>query len=83
MCCVSKHTGSYYCCIVDPFSPSRLLSVQDSNLFTGMITEKENPCMSKYVNSGKKGYVVYIKTSMLIVGRTGMLYASPTYSALL
>ena len=29
-------------------------------------------------SSRKKGYVVYIKTSMLIVGRTGMLYASPT-----
>ena len=24
-CCISKH--SYYCCTVDPFSPSRLLSV--------------------------------------------------------
>ena len=35
---VSKH--SYYCCTVDPFSPSRLLSVQYSNLFTGTIMEK-------------------------------------------
>ena len=30
--------------------------------------------LKKYVNSGKKGYVVYIKTSMLIVKRTGLLY---------
>ena len=22
ICCVSKHTGSYYCCTVDPFPPS-------------------------------------------------------------
>ena len=44
VCCVSKH--SYYYCSVDPFTPSRLLSVPDSSLFTGMIMEKETPCMS-------------------------------------
>ena len=44
--------------------------------------EKETPCMSaawkiilnKYVNSGKKGCVVYTKTSMLIVEKMGLLY---------
>ena len=30
ICCVSKHTGSYYCCTVDPFSPSRLMPAQTS-----------------------------------------------------
>ena len=51
----------------------------------GMIMENETPCLSaawktilkKYVNSGKKWYVVYIKTSMLIVERTGLLYIFP------
>ena len=30
LCRVSKHTGSYYCRTVDPFSPSRLMPAQTS-----------------------------------------------------
>ena len=30
ICCVSKHTGSYYCCTVDPLSPFRLMPAQTS-----------------------------------------------------
>ena len=44
--------------------------------------EKETPCMSaawktilkQVFNSGKKGYVVYIKSSMLIVEKSRLLY---------
>ena len=60
----------YYYCIVDPFSPSRLLSIQDSSLLTGMIFFYNGKRNSLYVRCMEN----HIKTSMLIVEKKGMLY---------
>ena len=58
ICCVSKHTGTYYCCTVDPFSPSRLIPAQTS-VKSEMNTVQYHPLCPNIVTAVLLLYIVW------------------------